>query len=69
VPLPQAVAEHTLSLRVEGYVASLVDGHRSVQEIAARLVEERLLLPDEALGVVRDYVQRLFDEAQQRARK
>jgi SAM-dependent methyltransferase/uncharacterized protein YbaR (Trm112 family) len=69
VPLPQAVAERTLSLRVEGYVASLVDGRRSVQEIAARLVEERLLLPHEAPGVVRDYVLRLFDEAQQRARK
>jgi hypothetical protein len=63
VPLPAWVAERTLALRVEGYVASLVDGRRSLADIATRLVEERLLLPDEALGLVRNYVARLFRES------
>jgi SAM-dependent methyltransferase/uncharacterized protein YbaR (Trm112 family) len=63
VPLPPAVADRALALRVEGYVASLVDGRRSVADIAARLVEERLLLPDEATGIVQGYLSRLFDEA------
>jgi SAM-dependent methyltransferase len=67
VPLPAAVADRTLALRVEGYVASLVDGRRSVADIAARLVEERLLLPDEALGLVQAFVVRLFDEARPHA--
>ncbi len=65
VPLTDDVAQRTLALRVEGYVASLVDGRRSIDAIAARLVEERLLLPDEAGGIVRDYVARLVDEAAQ----
>ncbi|HXW09269.1 MAG TPA: class I SAM-dependent methyltransferase [Steroidobacteraceae bacterium] len=63
VPLPPPVAERTLALRVEGYVASLVDGRRSLADIATRLVDERLLMPDEALGVVRNYVVRLFQES------
>ena len=63
VPLPSAVADRALALRVEGYVASLVDGRRSVADIAARLVEERLLLPDEAAGIVQGFLERLFDEA------
>jgi hypothetical protein len=48
---------------VRGYVASLVDGRRSLVEIAARLVEERLLPPEEATGIVRDYLLRLHEEA------
>jgi uncharacterized protein YbaR (Trm112 family) len=66
VPLLPEVAEHVLALRVRGYVASLVDGRRSVADIAARLVEERLLPPAEATGIVRDYLLRLHEEAELR---
>jgi len=66
VPLLPEVADHALALRVRGYVASLVDGRRSMSDIAARLVEERLLPPAEATGIVRDYLQRLHEEAQLR---
>lgn len=66
VPLLPEIADHTLALRVRGYVASLVDGRRSLADIAARLVEERLLPPGEATGIVRDYLLRLFDEAELR---
>ena len=64
VPLSADLEQRTLALRVEGYVASLVDGRRSVADIAERLVQERLLLPDEAPGVVRDYLQRLLAVAE-----
>jgi hypothetical protein len=53
-------------LRVRGYVASLVDGHRSLVDIATRLAEEKLLPAGEATGIVRDYLLRLHDEAQLR---
>jgi uncharacterized protein YbaR (Trm112 family) len=66
VPLLPEVADYVLALRVRGYVASLVDGRRSLAEIAARLVEERLLPPEEATGIVRDYLLRLHEEAQLR---
>ncbi len=64
VPLLPEVADHVLALRVRGYVASLVDGRRSIADIAARLVEERLLPPAEATGIVRDYLLRLHEEAE-----
>ena len=47
-------------------MASLVDGRRSMSDIAAKLVEDRLLPPAEATGIVRDYLLRLHDEAQLR---
>ncbi len=66
VPLLPEVADHALALRVRSYVAALVDGRRSQYDIAAKLVEERLLPPAEATGIVRDYLLRLHDEAQLR---
>jgi SAM-dependent methyltransferase len=66
VPLLPEVADYALALRVRGYVAALVDGRRSMNDIAAKLVEERLLPPAEATGIVRDYLLRLHDEAQLR---
>ncbi len=66
VPLLPEVADHVLALRVRGYVASLVDGRRSLADIASRLVEDRLLPATEATGIVRDYLLRLHDDAQLR---
>jgi hypothetical protein len=66
VPLLPEVADQALALRVRGYVASLVDGRRSLSDIAAKLVAERLLPAAEATGIVRDYLLRLHDEAQLR---
>jgi SAM-dependent methyltransferase len=63
IPLLPAVAQRTLALRVEGYVASLVDGRRSLQDIAAQLAADRLLPADEALGLVRGFVLRLHEDA------
>ncbi len=66
VPLPPQVASETLALRVHSFVASLVDGRRSLRDIADVLVRERLMPEDEALPAVRAFVQRLFTEASNR---
>lgn len=63
IPLLPSVSARVLSMRVYAFVASLVDGRRSLRDMAAVLVQERLLPEDEALGAVRDFVQRLHDEA------
>jgi uncharacterized protein YbaR (Trm112 family) len=64
VPLPPALASRVLEMRVHAFVASLVDGKRSVREIADVLVRERLMGPDEAEAAVREFLQRLFVEIQ-----
>jgi hypothetical protein len=63
------VAQRTLALRVEGYVASLVDGRRSLQDIAAQLASDRLLPADEALELVRGFVLRLHADTSERPTK
>jgi hypothetical protein len=64
VPLLTQVESQALAVRVHAFVASLVDGRRSLRDIADVLVRERLMPPDEALPAVRGFVERLFAEAQ-----
>jgi SAM-dependent methyltransferase/uncharacterized protein YbaR (Trm112 family) len=63
VPLAPEVEAHALALRIEAYVASLVDGQRSIGDIAQRLVNERLLPAGEAVSLVRGFVARLHTDA------
>jgi len=64
VPLLPEVSSRVLAMRVYAFVASLVDGQRTVRDIAEVLVRERLMAADEAEPAVRAFLRRLFDEAQ-----
>lgn len=64
VPLSSEVASQVLAMRVYAFVASLVDGRRTVRDIAEVLVRERLLIADEAEGTVRSFLRRLHDDVQ-----
>ena len=66
VPVPRLpqVESEALAMRVHSFVASLVDGRRTLQEIADVLVEQRLMVQDEAAPAVREFLRRLYAQAQ-----
>ncbi len=64
IPLSAALQGRQLELRVLAHVASLVDGRRSVREVARVLVEQRLMAESEAEPAVRAFLARLHAEAQ-----
>ncbi len=66
VPLLPAVEGRQLELRVLAYVASLVDGRRSIRDIAQLLIEQRLMTADEAEPAVHGFLRRLHDETRAR---
>ena len=63
VPLPPEVQGRQLELRVLAHVASLVDGKRSIRDIAGVLVAQRLMAPEEAEPAVRAFLSRLYEES------
>jgi SAM-dependent methyltransferase len=65
--LPQFQSD-ALTMRIYGYLATLIDGRRSIRDIAQELVRERLLTADAAEPAVRSFVGRLYDDAQRRPR-
>jgi hypothetical protein len=67
VPLLPDLQARQLELRVLSYVAALVDGRRSIRDVARVLVEQRLMTAAEAEPTVRAFLARLHDEARSRA--
>jgi SAM-dependent methyltransferase len=68
VPALQEFKNAALTMRIYGYVASLIDGRRSLEDMAQVLVSERLMTADDALPAVRGFVQRLWEESRLRTR-
>lgn len=67
VPLLPDLQGRQLELRVLAYVASLVDGRRSIRDVARVLVEHRLMTAEEAEPAVREFLSRMYEEARTRA--
>ena len=66
VPRSAFLADQALKQQVYGFVAALVDGQRSTADIAAQLVDKRLMPMDEALPAVRNFLLQLHEHASQR---
>jgi len=64
IPLSVGFQGRQLELRVLTYVASLVDGRRSVRDVARELVAQRLMSESEAEPTVRAFLARLHAESQ-----
>ncbi|HEX7374278.1 MAG TPA: PqqD family protein, partial [Steroidobacteraceae bacterium] len=62
VPASAEISSRVLAMRIHAFVASLIDGQRSLRDIADVLVRERLMTADEAEPAVRAFLQRLHDE-------
>jgi hypothetical protein len=67
IPLLPELQGRQLELRVLAYVASLVDGRRSLRDVAGTLVEQRLMTESEAEPTVRAFLARLHEEMRTRS--
>ena len=63
VPLLPEMERRQLEMRVLGFVVSLVDGRRSICDIAGVLAEKRMMTAEEAEPAVRGVLARLYAEA------
>ncbi|MFO1455632.1 MAG: class I SAM-dependent methyltransferase [Steroidobacteraceae bacterium] len=68
VPLLPHFQAQALANRIVAFTLALIDGRRSLGQIAAYLVEQKLLLPGEAETAVRSFLVALYEEGQRRAR-
>ncbi len=66
VPLPAELRSHALATRIHAFLMSLIDGERSVADIARVLVEQKLMKPEDATPAVRAFLQRMHEDAGRR---
>jgi uncharacterized protein YbaR (Trm112 family) len=62
VPLTRATQVQAAASRIHGYVLGLIDGRRSIRDIARLLEEQRLMNRAEAEATVRQFLIKMHDE-------
>ena len=63
VPLTQGVQTQATSSQVHGFLLSLIDGRRTLQDMAKIAVERRLLQPQDAEATIRNFLIKMADES------
>ena len=66
VPLNDDLQSHARATRIHAFIMSLVDGRRSLNEMAGVLVEQRLMKPEDALPAVRAFMLKMQEDAGRR---
>jgi len=66
VPLKQDFALQAANTRIRAYVLGLIDGRRSIRDMAKLLERERLMRADEAAAVIRRFLIQMLDDSRRR---
>ena len=64
VPLTQSFAAQATSTRVYAFVMSLIDGQRSIEDMAVIFEQQKLMSKDEAVPAIRSFLTRMFEDSQ-----
>ena len=65
VPLTPAFQSQITATRIHAFIMSLIDGNRSVQEMAQVLEAQRLMPADQAAEAIRRFLTTMYEEASQ----
>jgi hypothetical protein len=63
VPLLEEFKVQAVATRVHAFLMALIDGRRSVQDMARVLVEQRLLAQEDAEPAVRRFLTRMYEDS------
>jgi uncharacterized protein YbaR (Trm112 family) len=64
VPLTQSFKTQATTTRIYGYMMSLIDGKRSIQDMAKIMEEQKLMTRQEAEPAIRTFLTRMYDDSQ-----
>jgi hypothetical protein len=63
VPLDDAFRSQTAATRVHAFLMSMIDGRRSIKDMAQLLIEQRLMTAAEAEPTLRSFFIKMHDDA------
>jgi len=63
VPLNDSFRMQTMSTRIHAFVMSMIDGKRSIQDMARLMEEQQLMTRDEAVPTIRSFLIKMFDDS------
>ena len=63
VPLSESFRVQAMSTQIYAFIMSLIDGRRSVKDIAKSIVEQRLMSEQEAEPAIRTFLTKMYDDS------
>ncbi|MCH9693399.1 MAG: hypothetical protein K0U72_02720 [Gammaproteobacteria bacterium] len=67
VPLTQSFRQQAMTTQIYSFIMSLIDGKRSIKDMAAVLESQKLMTRDEAEAAVRSFMTKMYDDAQKQS--
>ncbi len=67
VPLMQSFRTQAMTTQIYSFIMSLVDGKRSIQDMAKVLEKQRLMTRAEAVPAIRAFLTKMYDDASQQS--
>lgn len=67
VPLLPSFQTQAVSTRIYSFVMSLIDGRRSISDMARMLEQQKLMTQEEAIPAIRSFLIRMYDDSQRRS--
>jgi len=64
VPLLASFQTQAMSTRIHGFIMSLIDGKRSLEQMAALLEQQKLMPKAEAVPAIRNFLTRMYEDSQ-----
>ena len=64
VPATAAFRQQAMTTQIYSFIMSLIDGNRSIKEMAAVLEKQRLMSKEEAIPAIRSFLTKMYDDAQ-----
>ncbi len=64
VPLTQSFRTQAMTTQIYSFIMSLIDGRRSIREMASVLEKQKLMSKEEALPAIRSFLTRMYDDSQ-----
>ena len=63
VPATAAFRQQAMTTQIYSFIMSLIDGKRSIKEMAAVLEKQRLMSKEEAIPAIRSFLTKMYDDA------
>ena len=64
VPLTQSFRTQAMTAQIYSFIMSLIDGRRSIEDMAKILEQQKLMSREEAVPAIRSFLMRMHDDAQ-----
>jgi uncharacterized protein YbaR (Trm112 family) len=67
VPLTQSFRQQAMTTQIYSFIMSLIDGKRSIKDMATVLESQKLMTKDEAEAAIRSFMTKMYDDSQKQS--